>query len=135
MDQPTGRSTRRCAMSRSVPEWIGSSDDAKVPPRVRLRIWEREDGKCWISGRKIMPGEPWELDHKVALINGGEHRESNLFPALKDKHREKTKLDVAEKATTARKRAKHIGAKPKTGFATNRAGKFKRTFDGRIIPR
>lgn len=96
-------------MSRSVPEWIGSSQDASVPPRVRVRVFERHNGICHISGRKIRPGELWECDHVVALINGGEHRESNLAPALKDKHREKTKEDVAEKAIVARKRAKSIG--------------------------
>jgi 5-methylcytosine-specific restriction protein A len=94
---------------RSVPEWIGSSPDAKVPPRVRLRIFEREGGKCWISGRKIRPGDLWDLDHKVALINGGEHRESNLFPALRDKHRQKTREDVRQKSEAARVRSKHLG--------------------------
>ena len=95
-------------MSRSLEEWVGKTDDAKVPPRVRVRIFEREGGKCWISGRKIMPGEPWDLDHKIALINGGEHRESNLFPALRSAHREKTKADVALKAKVAAVKAKHI---------------------------
>jgi 5-methylcytosine-specific restriction protein A len=95
-------------MTRALPEWIGSSDDAKVPPRVRLRIFDRENGRCWISGRKIMPGDLWDLDHKVALINGGEHRESNLFPALRDKHREKTAEDVAEKAEIYAVRSKHV---------------------------
>ena len=32
-----------------------------------------------------MPGDAWDLDHKVALINGGRHAEDNLAPALKDK--------------------------------------------------
>lgn len=100
-------------MSRTVPLWVGRTDDAKVPTRVRLRIFLREDGICHISGRKIRPGEPWDLDHKVALVNGGTHSEDNLFPALRDKHREKTRQDVAEKAKTARVRAKHIGIKSK----------------------
>lgn len=99
-------------MARAVPEWIGKTDDSKVPPRVRLRIFEREGGKCHLSGRRIMPGDLWDLDHGKALINGGEHRESNLFPALRDKHREKTREDVAEKAVTARVKAKHIGIRP-----------------------
>lgn len=103
-------------MSRAVPEWIGKSDDTKVPPHVRLRIFDREEGKCHLSGRKIKAGEPWDLDHKIALINGGQHRESNLFPALRDKHREKTAEDVAEKSVIYEKRAKHIGAKVKRGF-------------------
>ena len=95
-------------MSRAVEEWIGKTDDAKVPPRVRLRIFDREGGRCWISGRKIRPGDLWDLDHKIALINGGQHRESNLFPALRDKHREKTREDVAVKAKTAAIRRKHV---------------------------
>lgn len=99
-------------MPRATDEWIGSSPDAKVPPRVRVRIFEREEGRCHLSGRKIRPGDLWDLDHKVALINGGEHRESNLFPALRDKHREKTREDVAIKSKTARVKANHILPRP-----------------------
>lgn len=106
------RGSRWWAMARSVPEWIGKTDDAKVPPRVRLRIFEREGGKCHLSGREIRPGDLWDLDHGQALINGGEHRESNLFPALRDKHREKTREDVAAKAKTAAVRSKHLGIRP-----------------------
>jgi 5-methylcytosine-specific restriction protein A len=96
-------------MPRELPEWIGKTPDAKVPPRVRLRIFERENGICHLSGRKITASDLWDLDHKIALINGGEHRESNLFPAIRNKHREKTREDVAEKAHTARVRSKHLG--------------------------
>ena len=42
-------------MSRAVPEWIGKTPDTKVPPRVRLRVFEKHDGTCHISGRKIRP--------------------------------------------------------------------------------
>lgn len=124
-------------MARSLDEWIGATDDSRIPPRVRLRVWEREKGICWISGRKIMPGEPWDLDHKIALINGGEHRESNLFPALRDKHREKTKADVAEKSAAARQRAKHLGiSKPKgRPMPGTKLSGLKRGFDGRVTKR
>lgn len=95
-------------MTRALPEWVGKTPDTKVPDRVRVRIFDREGGRCWLSGIKIRPGDAWDLDHKVALINGGEHRESNLFPALRDKHREKTAEDVAEKAKTYAVRSKHV---------------------------
>lgn len=98
-------------MTRSVPEWIGKTDDTPAPRHVRLRIFKAKEGKCHISGRKIMPGEPWDLDHIIALINGGENRESNLAPALRDKHKEKTAKDVAEKARVDRKMAASIGLK------------------------
>lgn len=114
------------ARGRAVVEWVGKTPNSKVPPRVKLRIWEREHGMCHLSGRKILTGEPWDIDHKIALANGGAHCESNLFPALRDKHKEKTKADVAEKSKIADVAKKHIGAvTPKGqlrghGFQTSR---------------
>ena len=101
-------------MSRLTDEWIGKTDDTPIPARVRLRVFERHGGVCHISGRKIAAGEPWDCDHVVALINGGENRESNLAPALREKHREKTAEDVAIKSKTYRQRAKHLGIWPKS---------------------
>ena len=33
-------------MPRSVPEWVGRTDDTPVPPRVRLRVLERFGRRC-----------------------------------------------------------------------------------------
>lgn len=52
---------------RSVDEWIGKNDDAAIPPRVRLRVFEKFGGICQLSNRKIMAGEAWDLDHIKAL--------------------------------------------------------------------
>lgn len=93
-----------------MPEWIGKTDDSRPPPHVRLRIFERYDGVCHWSGIKIRAGDHWDCDHIVALINGGENRESNMAPILRGKpHKEKTAADVAEKSRVYRKRAKHVG--------------------------
>ena len=119
-------------MSRATDLWVGKTDDEKVPPRVRARVFERYEGRCWISGRKILAGEPWDLDHKVALINGGKHEEANLAPALKDKHREKTKADLAIKSKTARVRQKHLGIHPKSRLTHPL---LKRTFSGQVVER
>lgn len=96
-------------MSRAVAEWIGKTDDTKIPDRVRLRVFLAHDGICHLSGRKIGPADKWDMDHVIALINGGEHRESNLAPALRGKHREKTAEDVALKAKAASIRQRHLG--------------------------
>ena len=97
---------------RTPDEWIGKTPDAKIPPRVVLRVFEHFGGICQLTGRKIMPGDDWDVDHKLALAMGGEHRESNLQPVLRFAHREKTKQDVAQLAKARRIKAKHIGAKP-----------------------
>lgn len=99
-------------MSRAIPEWIGKTPDTPAPPRVRLRVFNAHDGICHIAKRKIAAGEPWQLEHVVALINGGENRESNMAPALVDKHREKTAEDVAEKSAVYRNALRDKGIRP-----------------------
>lgn len=101
-------------MSRSVSTWEGSTPDAAIPTRVRLRVFEAFGGKCALTGRKIQAGMPWDLDHRVPLILGGRHAEDNLQPVLKDAHREKTKADVAAKSKADRIRAKHLGVWPRS---------------------
>ena len=98
---------------RLTPEWIGKTPDTPVPPRVRVRIFDRYDGRCYLTGRKIMPGDDWHAEHIKALINGGENREGNLAPALRSAHKPKTDADLAEKARIASIRGKHIGARNK----------------------
>lgn len=96
-------------MARTVKEWVGATEDTRAPPRVLRRIFEREGGRCHLSGRVIAPGELWQADHKIALINGGMNCESNLFPALGDPHKEKTRADVAEKKRVAALALSNIG--------------------------
>lgn len=111
---------------RSVPEWVAKSDDEKIPPRVRLRIWEREQGRCALTGRKIRPGDPFDYEHKIALCNGGQHRESNIVLALRSEHKAKTREDVAERVKTDRMRAKFLGIYPKSPFKLRGRGFPKR---------
>lgn len=103
-------------MSRAVPEWVGRTPDSKIPDRVKLRVRQREGDVCYLSGRKITASDQVDYDHRIALINwtgeGHGNRESNIFPVIRAKHREKTRQDVAEKAASARIRKKHLGIRP-----------------------
>ncbi len=101
-------------MKRARPEWIGSTPDARIPKAVRLRVFEAYGGRCHLSGLLIKAGDAWDIDHIVALCNGGEHRESNLAPALHDNHVEKTAEDIDERGKTERMRLKHIGQWPRS---------------------
>ena len=96
-------------MSRKVEPWVGKTDDAMPPPRVRLRIFEAFGGRCALTGQEIKPGDAWDLDHIKPLILGGANDESNLQPVLKDAHKEKTKIDAAIKRKVMRVRKKHLG--------------------------
>lgn len=97
---------------RSVPEWVGATPDSAIPPRVRLRVFERCGGKCALSGRKIQVGDEWDLDHVTPLSMGGRHAETNLQVVWRPAHREKTAEEAKDRAKAKRLHAKHFGYFP-----------------------
>lgn len=112
-------------MARSVPLWIGATPDTPAPPRVRVRVFERCEGRCGECGRKIRAGERWTLEHLVALINGGANAEHNLGVTCDWCLPNKNARDVAEKAKVARIKARHLGIRKSPtiqsrGFAKRR---------------
>ncbi|WP_420003226.1 HNH endonuclease [Arenibacterium sp. LLYu02] len=124
--------------ARSVPEWIGNRPETVAPPRVKARIILAQEGVCGCGcGVRLgMAGELIEFDHTQALINGGENRESNLRALRKPCHRVKTSEDVAQKATEARKRNKHLGLhQPKGTIPGSKGTRWKRKVDGTVVPR
>jgi|SRR5580658_4143723 5-methylcytosine-specific restriction protein A len=124
-------------MPRDVPEWIGKDDNDWPPRRVYLRVWDRFGGVCQCGcGRKITAGEPWNLDHVIAVINGGRNVESNLVPLLTEHHSIKTRADVQTKAKIARIKAAHLGVKAKgRPMPGSKASKFKRKINGQVVLR
>jgi 5-methylcytosine-specific restriction endonuclease McrA len=98
-------------VSRFVNEWIPANDDQAIPPRIKIKIFDKHGGHCALCTRKIMGSLRPAYDHRIALINGGKHAESNLQLLCVPCHKEKSRADVAEKSKVARVRAKHIGIK------------------------
>jgi len=124
-------------MPRKVKEWVGKTDDAMPPPSVRLRIFEREQGMCFFAKRKIRAGERWHLHHKDELWEGGQNRESNLFPALEKYHRAHSAKQQTVKAISDGKRKKDLGiteSKYRPLQGTKRSG-LKKRMDGTVIDR
>lgn len=120
---------------RSVPEWIGNTPDTKVPDRVRLRVFEKYGGKCYLTGIKITARDPWEIEHVIPLSLGGENRESNLAPALKEPHKKKTAEDVRLKSKSYRIRKRNAGIKKKSRFPGSKDSPFKIKLDGTVVKR
>lgn len=115
-------------MARSVTEWIGATDDQVPPPRVRIRVYDRFEGKCHRCGRFIRPGEYWVCEHLVALINKGENRERNLGCTCRNCVPLKNADDLTEKSAIADKRKKHLLPKePGRGWQKIPPG-FKRNY-------
>jgi len=121
---------------RSVEEWIGKTDDERIPPRVMLRVLDRYNSRCALCGGEMTPARRWQCDHIKALINGGEHRESNLQPLHVTCHKKKTRGDLALKRKIARVRRKHLGLQmSRHPLPGGRDSPWKRTMGGKTVRR
>lgn len=110
-----------------VTEWVAKNDDQAIPPRVKLRVFAAAGGRCEECTNLIVGKLRPEYDHRVALVNGGAHAEHNLQLLCSECHKVKTRADVAEKSTMARKKTKAAGIKkPRTIRSWRR-------FDGTIV--
>ncbi len=122
-------------MARSVTEWVGKTDDTDIPPRVRLRVLAKYGFECQCGClRVILPHDRWQCDHVVALINGGENRESNLAPLLEACHKVKTARDAAVKAKTYRMATKYRGIKRRKGRGLSHPY-LRKKINGEVVPR
>ena len=109
-------------MPRTTPEWLGKTDDTKVPPRVSLRVAKRANYTCQECGIRAVPGH---ADHVQALINGGTNSEANLQWICVPCHRRKTKADLALKSRAAkRQKSMALPKEPKM--------KLSKKFDGTV---
>lgn len=126
-------------MARSVSEWVGRSDDAAPPARVKDRILRVQGDRCAVEscGRAFDAKARPVFDHVLALINGGENRESNLRAICPACHAPKTRADVAAKAKTARIRKERFGLKApsRSPLPCGRASPWKRTIGGGTVRR
>lgn len=121
-------------MPRTVKKWVGKTDDSVPPPKVRLRVFERYGGICQLTGQKITASDRWDLDHTVALINGGKNEEDNLRPVLHWAHVDKTAEDVAEKSKVNAMKMKHLGIKKPKGrpMLGTRASGIRKRMNGTV---
>lgn len=114
-------------MARSVVEWRGRNDDTPVPARTKARIWKRNPNCAGCGLPTNDSTRKPEIDHIVALVNGGENRESNLQVLCAGCHRVKSHADVAMKSSEAKRLKKRLGLKPRRTIAGRR-------FNGDPIP-
>ena len=94
---------------RKIPDWVGKTDDAKVPLQVQLRVLVKQKGRCAITDHKFTPGDSKRLDHIIPLADGGLHGEENLQWIIDVEHKAKTKAEAEARARTRSVAAKHAG--------------------------
>ena len=102
----------------------------------RARIFDAAGGVCHICSQRILPGEPWEAEHVIALEISDDDSDANLAPAHVACHRVKTAEDHGRIAKARRVYAKHIGAhRPKSKLPGAKDSRWKRKVGGGAVLR
>lgn len=125
-------------IGREPPEWVGATASTPIPERVKLRVFRRWGGRCYLTGTRINPTDTWEVEHILALGLGGANRESNLAPVLKEPHKVKTKADTRAMRKADRIAKKHLGITKRKGPKLQGRGFDKtrsRRMDGSVVSR
>lgn len=74
-----------------------------TPQRV-LRIFQAHGGKCYMCQRKLTARDDYDIEHIIALENGGTDDDANLAPCCEFCHSQKTAEDHGQ-ASRGRKAA------------------------------
>jgi 5-methylcytosine-specific restriction endonuclease McrA len=106
----------------------------------KVRIFDRAHGICHVCGGKIHAerGEAWEVEHVVALADGGADEPWNMAPAHVDPcHKGKTAEESTGRAKVMRLRANHLGVpKPaKVKLPCGRSSGYRKSVEGKVIAR
>jgi len=78
-----------------------------MTPLRALRIFEASGGHCASCKRKLGPQDDWDVDHVIALENGGTDEDANLQILCEWCHKPKTADDHGQAAKGKRMAAKH----------------------------
>ncbi len=117
-------------MTRSVPEWIGKTDDSMPSDACKRRILARQGWVCAVSSVEFRDGVKAEFDHITPLWLGGENRESNLQAVTAKVHAAKTKTEATVRAKVNRNQIKRIlGKKKSSGFSD----RYRKKMNGEVI--
>lgn len=93
-------------------EWVGRRPESMPGQTVLFRLHAQQNGVCACGCGQVMDfnTDQIDCDHRVALIDNGENRESNLQLMLRECHKTKTKRESSERSEERSHKAKAFTA-------------------------
>ena len=110
------------------------SQRSEFSKSVRLKAFIAARGKCQDCGIPLRSTNV-EFHHDKECTFGGNAQLENCVPLCKNCHGAITKRQAPVIAKSNRIRAKHLGIRKRSSFATNRDGAFKKKMDGSVVRR
>jgi 5-methylcytosine-specific restriction endonuclease McrA len=79
-----------------------------MTPQRRAAIFQARGGRCYLCSRNLTPRDDWDIEHVIALENGGTDDDTNLEVCCDWCHRPKTAEDHATAGHGRRMATKHV---------------------------
>jgi len=118
---------------RSVDEWVGRTDDSRVPASVKRRLIRSQLGVCACCCLEFTDKRKPEVHHVESLESGGPNRESNLELWCSLCHGTETKRQTKVRAKVNRILDRRYGFKtPKKPWGIPG---LKKKVSGKVVPR
>ncbi len=108
-------------------------DRRSISKKRRAQICLAQDGKCFVCGDPLKVGK-FEIDHRQALVHGGDDADDNLAALCTNCHTAKTRADVQANAKVQRL---IYGGRTRKGppMQGSRASGLKKHMDGSVSRR
>ena len=118
---------------RTVTEWVGRNDDADPPTSCKLRIIDKQEGRCKTCGVSFDVKAKAQFDHITPLWLSGENREANLQALCQPCHGKKTATEATVRGKVNRLRSAKVEPKKKgRPMMGSKASGWKRKMDGTL---
>ena len=101
-------------------------------PQQRARIFAENDGRCYRCERRLGPSDTWEIEHLIALENGGTNDPQNLDVICGWCHKVKTAQDHGKAAKSRDTYTAHV-VPTKHRRDKRRGFRGHRKFNGEIV--
>ena len=103
-----------------------------ITAAMQLAVWKRDGfGYCSVC-KEQMVSTMLQIDHHLALVDGGAHEIANLRFVCVHCHKTKSAHEHKENARAKRRARKHSQLTPPSRMTHP---KLKRKMDGRVVPR
>lgn len=98
--------------TKNLKEWVGRTPEAMPGQTVLLRLYAKQNEICACGCGQVMNlnRDKVDCDHIMALIDGGDNRESNLQLLLHACHKLKTSAEASARSEERRHKAKAFTA-------------------------
>lgn len=107
---------------RRVDEWIGKTDDTRIPAGVKRRLLEKQQYACASCHLPFHAKRKPECHHVKSIEGGGENREGNLEMWCRQCHQPETNRQASVRAKVNAVLAHRFDLKPSRSPFSKPAG-------------